>query len=343
MIPHLPIAPALMAAHEDKFHALLDRYERLQKIHPTLLITGLDGVGKRSMVIQLIQKLFCDQPGANLEPCGVCKSCKRAQQNQWLDLMWLEPDTGDDDSRLGIHKIDAFRELKTKLGMGPAEEPFRIVVITNADRMTPQAANSILKTLEEPPPNWIFILTATDASRLLPTILSRCMEIKLKPLSPQTIMNVLQQIQGAELQQARARIASRAAEGSISRALHFMDDETWKIRDQILGLLSNPASEWMKLIDSFSSSQRTLQLSLDLIESLMMDLVKQHVEENHIWANEDQKEFLLQWQEAKRIPTGKILTLLTRIAEKRQFTTLTLNSKLLAQETLIPLLETLVS
>jgi hypothetical protein len=96
-------------------------------------------------------------------------------------------------------------------------------------------------------------------------------------------------------------------------------------------------------VDTFSSSQKTLQLSLDLIESLMMDLVKHHVEPNHVWSNEDQKDFLLQWQEAKRIPTGKILTLLTHIAEKRQFTTLTLNSKLLAQETLIPLLETIVS
>jgi DNA polymerase-3 subunit delta' len=343
MIPHLPIAPALVAAHEDKFFHLIEKYERQGKLHPTLLITGLDGVGKRSMVIHLIQKLFCDHPGTNLEACGACKSCKRAEQNQWLDLMWLEPDTGDDDGKLGIHKIDAFRELKTKLGMGPAEEPFRIVVITNADRMTVQAANSILKTLEEPPPNWVFILTATDASRLLPTILSRCIEIKLKPLAPQTVMAILQQIQGAELQSTRARIAARAGEGSISRAMHFMDDETWKIRDQILGLLSNPASEWMKLVETFSTSQKTLQLSLDLIESLMMDLVKHHVEPNHIWANEDQKDFLLQWQEAKRIPTGKILTLLTHIAEKRQFTTLTLNSKLLAQETLIPLLETIVS
>lgn len=343
MIPNLPIAPALLKAHEDKFHALTEKYERQGKIHPTILITGLDGVGKRSMVLHLIQKLFCDQPGPGLEACGTCKSCKRALQNQWFDLFWLEPDNGDDDARLGIHKIDAFRELKTKLGMGPTEEPFKIVVITNADRMTVQAANSILKTLEEPPANWIFILTATDASRLLPTILSRCIEVKLRPLDSTEITTILQQIQGSEFQQSKARIASRAAEGSISRAQFFMDEETWKIRDQILGLLSNPASEWMKLVETFSTSQRTLQISLDLIESLMMDLLKHQIEPGYQWVHEDQKEFLIQWCESKRITTGKILTLLTRIAEKRQFTTLTLNAKLLAQETLIPLLETIIS
>ena len=338
MIPSLPIASAMLSAHEDKFLNLLEKYERQQKLHPTILITGLVGVGKRSMVTHLIQKLFCDQPGKNLEACGSCKSCKRAMQNQWIDLFWLEPETNDDDSRLGTHKIDAFRELKTKLGLGPMEEPFKIVVITNADRMTPQAANSILKTLEEPPPNWVFILTATDASRLLPTILSRCMEIKLRPLESKEVYTILQQTQGAEFQSSRARVASRAAEGSISRAQYYLEDETWKIRDQLLGFLSNPASEWMRLIDKLSTSQKTLQLSLDIIESLLMDLLKSGIEPNYSWVHEDQKDFLLQWQEAKKISPAKIVVVLALIAEKRQFTTLTLNAKLLAQESLIPLL-----
>lgn len=343
MIPSLPIVPAMLGAHESKFSNLIEKYERQQKIHPTILITGLDGVGKRSMVIHLIQRLFCDTPAKNLEACGNCKSCKRALQNQWLDLFWLEPETGEDHARLGTHKIEAFRELKTKLGMGPMEEPFKVVVITNADRMTTQAANSILKTLEEPPPNWIFILTATDASRLLPTILSRCVEIKLRPLQANEVFTILQQSQGTEFQSNKARVASRAAEGSVSRAQYFLEEESWKIRDHLLGFLSNPASEWMKLVETLSTNQRTLQLSLDLMESLFMDLLKSSIEPNYSWIHEDQKEFLLQWQEARRITPDKIVKLLSAIAEKRQFTTLTLNSKLLAQESLIPLLETIIS
>ena len=343
MIPTLPISPSLIRAHEDKFHALTEKFERQGKIHPTLLITGVDGVGKRSMVTHLIQRIFCDQPGTGLSACGTCKSCKRASQGQWLDLIWLSPDQGDEDARMGVHKIDAFRELKTKLGMGPSEEPYRIVVIANADRMTTPAANSILKTLEEPPPNWIFILTAVDSSRLLPTILSRCMEIKLKPLGNDEVFQILKEIQGNDFHSAKAGVASRASEGSISRARFFMDEETWKIRDQILGLLSNPASEWMKLVETLATSQKTLQLSMDLIESLMMDILKYKIEPSHRWVHDDQKDFLIQWSEAKKVSTGKILSLMNAIAEKRQFTTLTLNSKLLAQETLIPLLETVVS
>ena len=343
MIPSLPIVPAMLSAHKNKFSNLVEKYERHKKIHPTILITGLEGTGKRSMVIHLIQRLFCDSPGKLLEACGSCKSCKRSSQNQWLDLFWLEPESSDEEKRIGSYKVDTFRELKTKLGFGPAEEPFKVVVITEADRMNTAAANSILKTLEEPPPNWVFILTASDSSRLLPTILSRCMEIKLRPLQSAEVYTILQQIQGTEFQSAKARLASRAAEGSVSRAQYFLEDETWKIRDQLLGFLSNPASEWMHLIESFSSSQRTLQLSLDLIESLLMDLLKYSIEPSHIWVHEDQKEFLLQWQESKRITPEKILSVLSKLAEKRRFTTLTLNSKLLAQETLIPLLETFIS
>lgn len=344
MIPSLPIAPAMLTAHENKFSILAENYEKNGKIHPTILVTGVEGTGKRSMVLHLVQRLFCDQPGKFLEACGECKSCKRSKQNQWLDLFWLEPEAADEDSgRLGIHKIEVFRELKTKLGLGPMEEPYKVVVIANADRMNTQAANSILKTLEEPPKSWIFILTATDASRLLPTIQSRCVEIKLRPLQAGEVYTILQQIQGSAFQSTRARVASRAAEGSITRAQYFLQEDTWNIRDQLLGFLSNPASEWMRLIETLSANQRTLQLSMDLIESLFMDLLKNSLEPNYSWIHEDQKEFLLQWQESKKITPQKIIIILSEIAEKRKFTTLTLNSKLLAQETLIPLLESIIS
>src|ERR1700746_3122967 len=104
MIPSLPIAPTMLTAHEDKFSNLVEKYERQKKIHPTILITGLEGTGKRSMVLHLIQRLFCDEPGKGLEACGKCKSCKRSNQNQWLDLFWLEPESTDEEKRIGSYK-----------------------------------------------------------------------------------------------------------------------------------------------------------------------------------------------------------------------------------------------
>jgi DNA polymerase-3 subunit delta' len=369
----LPISPSLIRAHESKLAPLFERFQREKALHPTLLITGLDGVGKKEMALHLVQYLFCDRSifagQGNQEPetdslfgetvdstpqiqpiltkefvaCQDCKSCKRALQNQWLDLHWLEPETNDDETRLGTHKIDAFRELKSKLGMGPMEEPYKVVVIADADRMTIQAANSILKTLEEPPKNWIFILTAADSSRLLPTILSRCIELKFSPLSAQQVYEVIKEMKNADFHSGRAQMASRAAMGSVTRAQLFLEEEALKIREALLGFLSNPAQEWMKLIELFAQSQREMILGLDMIESIYTDLLKARVEgQGYAWIHDDQKEFLTQWMASKKINEHKLIHVLSSVAEKRRLATLTLNSKLLAQEVLIPLLEIMI-
>ncbi len=343
MKPQLPTLPSLLEAHWSRFLPLLERQKRDQKLHPTLLITGLEGTGKKSLTLHFIQYLFCDQPNG-FEPCGLCKSCKRSLQNQWLDLFWLEPETGTDETKLGHHKIETFREIKSKLGMGPMEEPFKVVVITEADRMTPQSSNSILKTLEEPPPNWVFILTAADSSRLLPTILSRCMEIRLNPLQPEQIFSALKEIKASEFNSDRSKFASRAAQGSLSRAVHFLEPEVWDLRELILGCLTNPASEWLPLVEKLSSSQRVMFMGLDLIESVFHDLLQFQVQGGqNEWAHEDQREFLIQWSEKKSLTHTKIIHVLEAIAEKRKLVALTLNAKLLAQDILIPLLETILS
>ena len=368
----LPLSQKFIEAHEGKLAPLYHRYQREKSLHPTLLFSGLEGVGKKSTVLAFIQYLFCDrsifatagykeeetaslfgseapssepvmETPTHYTPCGECRSCKRAIQNQWLDLYWLEPETNAEETRIGTHKIDAFREIKTKLGMGPVEEPYKVVVITEADRMTPQASNAILKTLEEPPPNWIFILTAADSSRLLPTILSRCIEIRLSPLTPQQIFSILQDSKGPEFNSDRTQIAARAAQGSLSRALFFLEEETWKTREMILGCLSNPAREWMKLVDHLASGQKELILALDQLESIFNDLLQFKVKgSDYEWVHSDQKVFLQQWMESKHVTEIKIIHVLTEIAEKRRLATLTLNAKLLAQEALIPLLESIL-
>jgi DNA polymerase-3 subunit delta' len=348
MIPSvsLPLSETVVEAHAPRLSALSQRYARENALHSTLLFTGMDGVGKKSTVLYLIQTLFCDESiyaGKSLNrPCGECRSCKRALQNQWLDLHWFEPESKDED-RFGTHKIETFRELKSKLGLGATEEPFKVVVIADADRMTTAAANSILKMLEEPPPGWIFILTAADASRLLPTILSRCLEIKLQPLSPSQVLSVLKDSLGSDFQSSKAEVAARASLGSIRRAQVFLEDDTWKLRDLILGLLSHPAAEWMKLVDQISSNQKTMSLGLDLLESLFYDLMMNQITPYHSWIHQDQKAFLQQWSSSKQIQLHEIQNLLSKIADFRRLVSLTLNSKLLAQQILTPVLRPILS
>ena len=340
MKPTLPLADAFIQAHDTKLNPILSRYHQNKEIHPTLLITGIEGVGKKSLALYLAQTLFCDQ-GATA-PCGECKSCKRALQNQWFDLFWYEPETNDEGTRMGTHKIDAFRELKSKLGLGPTEEPMKIVIIAEADRMTLPAANSILKMLEEPPQNWLFILTASDSSRLLPTILSRCMEIRLSPLNSEQVFSILKTSKGLDFNSTRGKVASRAALGSLTRAMSYLDEEVWERRNQLLGFISSPTHEWMKLVETLAQSQQDLHLSLDLIESIFSDLLQYQIKgENYEWIHHDQKELLIQWMAAKKVNALKLTEVLEKTVEMRKFVNLTLNSKLLAQEVLTPILQIL--
>jgi DNA polymerase-3 subunit delta' len=342
MKPSLPLSDAFLSSHSKKLDPVLSRFEKKGSIHSTLLITGIEGVGKKSLALHLIQTLFCDDSSGAKKPCQACKSCKRAIQNQWFDLFYFEPEMNDEETRLKPHGIENFRELKTKLGLGPSEEPFKVVLIADADHMTTQAANSILKMLEEPPERWIFILTASDSSRLLPTILSRCMEIRLHPLSSDQIYSILKTSKGIDFNSNRGKVASRAALGSLTRAMSYLDDSVWKRRDQVLGFLSNPTHEWMKLVESLALSQQELHLSLDLIESIFSDLLEYTINgESYEWIHHDQREWLIQFLEAKKLNTQKLSHVLEKTAEQRKLVNLTLNSKLLAQQVLIPILEVL--
>jgi DNA polymerase-3 subunit delta' len=365
----LPLAPTFIEFHQPRIEAMIRHFEESGALHSTLLFTGIEGVGKKSLVQHFLQTLFCDEsvfsdnretedasdlfgrgsalpdetPSAKKigrSPCGSCKSCKQTLQGQWLDCSWFDPEVPVDGGRLGTHKIHAFRELKGKLGLGPTQEPFRVVVIADADRMTTAAANSILKMLEEPPKDWIFLLTASDSSRLLPTILSRCMEIRLRPLPPDLIFSILKTSKGAEFHSTRGQVAARSAQGSLTRAMNMLGEEAWTLRSQILGLLSNPAMEWTRLVESIAKSQTMTHLALDLIESIFADLLYSRISElKHAWTHEDQKPLLLQVAEVRGLSEERLIRLLGSIAEKRKLVDLTLNGKLLAQDILIPVLE----
>jgi DNA polymerase-3 subunit delta' len=203
--------------------SLLSRAAARGTLPPALLFAGPRGIGKRKTALALAQALNCPNPmlrsaGASapasdfdLDACGDCASCRRIARGVHPDIVILAPgDTGN-------IWIDDVRDVLTSAGYRPFEGRRRVAIIDDADAMTSQAQNALLKMLEEPPSASIFILVSSMPDALLPTVLSRCPRLRFGPLTTAEVAHVL--MTNHEYSEADASAAALEAEGSIGRAL----------------------------------------------------------------------------------------------------------------------------
>jgi DNA polymerase III subunit delta' len=239
------------------------------RLPQVLLLAGAPGVGKQRLALWLAQLLLCERPAE--EPCGACRACRLVGGLAHPDLHWLvpiarpkasEPDKQVEETAqalagimeerrhqplwnpaegMAIHGIASVRWLQRHAGLTPVEGGRRVFIIGEADRLVPQesteaAANALLKLLEEPPAGSVFVLTTDDVGRLLPTVRSRAVLLRLKALADSDVREFLAAHlrpvpSGAELDR---RV--RAADGSIGRALSTAE-ETGKAQEAAQRLL----------------------------------------------------------------------------------------------------------
>ena len=191
--------------------------------HATLL-TGESGVGKKTLARLLGQGLLCS--GSGDKPCGQCRDCRRFAARTHPDALFPAP-----APREKTIKIDALRSMIDTLSRHSLEGGRRVVLIVNAERMTPQAQNCLLKTLEETSEGTFFLLTADIETALLPTVRSRCRVIRMQPWSRERIEGFLKD-RGVATD--RAHTLSLFCEGSPGRALQMQEDEGyWAARDAV--------------------------------------------------------------------------------------------------------------
>jgi DNA polymerase-3 subunit delta' len=166
------------------------------QVRHAYLFTGSDGIGRRTLALRLAQALNCTQPPAAGDFCGECRACRGFAAMQHADLYTVERQEGDKEIKVG-----AVRELTRSLSRTPLEARYQIGLLLDFEKASEEAANAMLKTLEEPNPSVILCLTATDTDSIPGTIASRCEIIRLRP------------VPAAELAAAltpRLQIASRA-------------------------------------------------------------------------------------------------------------------------------------
>ncbi|HOG48679.1 MAG TPA: DNA polymerase III subunit delta' [Anaerolineae bacterium] len=189
-----------MIGHEWAVRLLQRSLERGQLSHAYLLL-GPPRVGKATLALALARAINCT---GEAPPCGVCRSCRLIAAGRHPDVHLVE------GGEVRAIRIDQVRELQRQAVLSPVEARRRVVILTDFQGATPEAANCLLKTLEEPPPPVVLILTATHEGRLLPTIVSRCQPLWLRPPAVPAIARGLQERCGAQPEQAQqlARLAA---------------------------------------------------------------------------------------------------------------------------------------
>jgi len=233
-----------------------------------MLFHGTEGVGKTSTAFALAQFLNCDSPGAE-DSCGECRPCHKFAHLQHADLHWVLPmETAykggkradrirtlmDERLEPGIVRLQFARaasiaigrdndtrpgsvaELRHQAGMAPMEAKVKVFVVTLADRMTVQAANSLLKVLEEPPPDNLIILTTSKPGALLDTIVSRCQAVRFRDLAEDDMVTLLGERVDAE--ERSAVLAAGLSRGSLSRAASYLEEGVIEPRDTAVEFLS---------------------------------------------------------------------------------------------------------
>lgn len=375
----LPVPSLALKHHLETLQPFLDRWIEQKNIPPVLLFSGPKGIGKRTIATYLAQWILChrgffysekESESADLfsadlfggassappadtsplkEPCGECPACLRALDQNWLDFVEIAAEGKDSESSSGksLHlKIDRFRDLKQTLGFGAHEGQYKIILIRDAEQMTPQAANSVLKMLEEPPPGWIFFLTASDASLLLPTLVSRCQQIRMKPFTSENLQNLMRE---SEVAPERIQICAELSMGSWAKALSLASDENWDQRALLYRFIERPQAHLQEVLDWASKDARHLSLLVDQMELFMGDLLHWSVSdqknnpENYAWKNFDGKRALVQHTkkaiQSLRTPENARRFWMERaeqLVETRRKLPAPLNKKLMTQDILLP-------
>jgi DNA polymerase III subunit delta' len=232
---------------------------RTGKAGGSYLFYGAEGIGKFTTALYFGMALNCESDDV---PCGECNSCRKFLSFSHPDFIYLFPtpnikfqlDGSLKDDKLTLEyeeyleqrrdfpwrsynfsqkveiRVDAVRMLIHRISMSANEAKYKICLVESADLMNNNTANAFLKTLEEPPPNTIILLTSSRADFLLPTILSRCQKIPFSPLTVGDIQSELLQIHGVEA--SEARLIARLANGNLERSMQLMEEGNTEIRRQ---------------------------------------------------------------------------------------------------------------
>ncbi|MCR4715919.1 MAG: DNA polymerase III subunit delta [Lachnospiraceae bacterium] len=224
---------------------------------------GEEGSGKKTLAYTFAKMLECEE-GSD-EPCGKCKSCLMADGLNHPDIITI---THESPRHFGVDELR--NQLVSEMGVKPYHSRYKIFIVPDAEIMTDQAQNAILKTIEEPSEHGIVMLLTTNAGRFLPTIMSRCVKLTVKPIDPLKVYNYLKENystypDGSNVSEEDFRFATAYAQGNIGKGIRAIENPDFKnVRDIALSAVKNIHN--LEIPDMVFSAKNAADYKLQLMD-----------------------------------------------------------------------------
>jgi DNA polymerase-3 subunit delta' len=259
-----------MLGHEWAVDLLREHIARDYLRHAYLFL-GPEGIGRRTLALRLAQAVNCLNPTAPGEPCRACRACVQIDRMQHPDLAIVQP-----EGKGGTIKVDQIRDLQHSLSLAPYEARYRVTLLLRFEQANPNAANALLKTLEEPAPQVLLFVTAESAESLLPTIVSRCEVLRLRPLPLETIQQGLNSRWGMPAD--RSRLIAHLSSGRPGYALRLHQEpelleQRQRWLDEHQRLLFSGRVERFAYAEALSKDKEALRGALQTWISIWRDLL----------------------------------------------------------------------
>jgi DNA polymerase-3 subunit delta' len=286
--------------HEKKIE-IIQKALAQKRIGHAYLFTGIPAVGKKTLAREFVKALNCEKEDALHDSCGECSSCRKIQKGNHLDVFFVEANGQ-------FIRIDAIREIREQMKCRPLEARRRVFVIDDADKMNDQAANALLKILEEPSPSNILILVTARPYSMPSTIISRCQHVRFNPLRFDTVAKFLVDRMGMD--NKRALLLAGLSGGSIGHAMELNEDDIVIYRTELLKLLSMIQRDDPFSLINFASflgqGKKEIKQGLDILSTFFRDaLVFKETRKKEMLINQDSSSFIS--TQAARLSGGQIL------------------------------------
>lgn len=272
---------------------ILTKSLKENKVSSSYIFVGNEGTGKKLAAIEFTKAVNCLNPSKNSEACEDCQSCNEINKQYSPDLKIIEPIKGS-------IKIEQIREMRKEIELKPFKNKKKIYIIDKTEKMTLEASNCLLKTIEEPPYYAIIILICSKIDSILPTIVSRCQIINFGLISSYKIEEFLLN-KNSNLEKEKAEIISKLAQGSIGSASKLLLDKEYFVRrEEIINYLSAISPEKCSA-DIFTKVERMVS-EIDRIEEILeiiklwyrdILIIKNTVDQKYV-ANCDKLEILIE-------------------------------------------------